>query len=85
MIADIYAQLRDFLSEGNQSGQWRVWIQLKNRPDYKERALARMKKYRHWSRASFEEKAQIAMAFLATFLYDEAELNAAIAEIDKNQ
>ena len=44
ILADIYVQVREFLTQSDQSGQWLQWFQLKNRPDYRERAILRMKK-----------------------------------------
>lgn len=85
LIAEIYVQVREFLIKSDESEQWNAWFQLKNRPDYKERAIIRMKKCKRWNKASPDEKKKIAGAFLAPFFYDEAELNTVMMEIDQNQ
>ena len=82
LVAEIYIQVREYLVDMDGSGQWREWFQLKNRPDYRERAVCRMKKCRRWRKASPDEKADIAQAYLAPFLYEEGELCAVIAEVD---
>lgn len=83
LVAEIYIQIRDYLIESDEKGQWREWFQLKNRPDYRERAIARMKKFRRWDKASSDEKRKIAKTFLAPFLCGEEELNMVIMETDK--
>lgn len=68
IVADIYIQVRELLIKSDESGQWRAWFQLKNRPDYRERALIRMRKDKRWERASVDEKKKIATNYLAPFI-----------------
>lgn len=84
LVADIYVQVRELLINSNKSTQWLEWFQLKNRPDYRKRAILLMKTCKHWSGASFNEKQKIAQNFLSPFFYDETELKEAINEADKN-
>lgn len=83
LVAEVYIQVRDLLMKSDKSQQWEDWFQLKNRPDYRECAIIRMKKCDRWSNASSDEKKKIAGNFLAPFLYDEEELNEVVAEMDK--
>lgn len=85
LIADIYVKVRELLLESDKSGQWREWFQLKNRPDYRNRAIMRMKKSSRWNRASFDEKRIITGNYLAPFLYSETELDEVVAEMDRNE
>lgn len=71
LVADIYEQVREWLIKNDESGQWKTWFQLKNRPDYKERALIRMQKNKQWEKASYERKKEITENYLAPFFYDE--------------
>ena len=84
IIAQIYIQVRELLINSDRPEEWKERFQLKNRPYYRERAMIRMRKDRRWCKACPDKKAQIAETYLAPFLYDEAELNAVIAELDKN-
>lgn len=80
LIAEIYIQVREWLIQYDESGQWKEWFQLKNRPDYKERAVMRIGKNKQWKRASLDEKKKIAKNYLAPFIYDEQELDELITE-----
>lgn len=82
LIARIYIQIRDFLLKSEESEAWKAWFQLKNRPDYRERAILRMRNCKRWNKAAFDEKSVIAAAYLSPFLYNEAERNAVILEAD---
>lgn len=84
-VADIYIQVREWLIKNDGSSQWEVWFQLKNRSDYKERALIRMRKNNQWKKAHYEQKKMIAKNYLAPFIYDEHELDEVIAEMDKGE
>ena len=84
-VADIYIQVREWLIKNDKSSQWEVWFQLKNRSDYKERALIRMRKNNQWKKAHYEQKKMIAKNYLAPFIYDEHELDEVIAEMDKGE
>lgn len=84
LVADIYAQVRDALMSSDKAEQWREWFQLKNRPDYRSRAIIRIKKCVRWSRVPLDEKKKIAGDFLAPFLYTEAELSEIVTEIDQS-
>lgn len=81
-VADIYVQVREFLIKNDH--QWKEWFLLRNRPDYRARAIMRMKKCRRWGKATFAEKKKIAADFLAPFLHSEIELKEAIAETDQS-
>ncbi len=83
LVADIYIQVREWLTKNDESGQWKVWFQLKNRPDYKERVLIRLRKNKQWEKADYERKKMIAKNYLAPFIYDEQELDEVIVEMDK--
>lgn len=83
-VADVYVQIREWLIKSDPSGRWEAWFQLKNRPDYRSRAILRMKTCRRWDRADPAEKEQIAGDFLAPFLYDESQLNGIITEVDRS-
>ena len=84
-VADIYIQVREWLIKNDKSSQWEVWFQLKNRSDYKERALIRMRKNNQWKKVHYEQKKMIAKNYLAPFIYDEHELDEVIAEMDKGE
>lgn len=84
LVAEIYIQLREMLMKYDESEQWKEWFQLKNRPDYKERAVMRIRKNRQWEKLSPDEKKKIAKNYLAPFIYDEQELNEVIAETVDN-
>lgn len=83
-VADIHIQVREFLIKSEKADQWKEWFLLKNRSDYRERAIIRMKKCKRWSKIAFEEKKKVAADFLAPFLYDEAELDEIIAKVEQN-
>lgn len=80
LIAEVYIQVREWLIQYDESGQWKEWFQLKNRSDYKERAVMRIRKNKQWKRASLDEKKKIAKNYLAPFIYDEQELDELITE-----
>jgi len=80
-VADIYIQVRELLIKSEKGEQWKEWFRLKNRQDYRSRAISRMKKCKRWSKASYDEKMKLAGDFLAPFLYDDAELDRVIAEV----
>ena len=80
-VAEVYIQVREWLIQYDESGQWKEWFQLKNRPDYKERAIMRIRKHTQWEKASPDKKKKIAKNYLAPFLYDEQELDELITEI----
>ena len=84
VIAEIYVRVREFLIKSDESGQWKEWFRLKNRLDYRERAIMRIKKCKRWDKASFEEMRKIAGDFLAPFLYSEMELDEVMAEMGEN-
>ena len=83
-VADIYIQIREFLIKSEKADQWKEWFLLQNRPDYRERAIMRMKKCGRWEKITFEEKKKVAADFLAPFLYDETELNGVIAKVEQS-
>jgi len=81
LVADVYRQVREQLLKSGKSAEWREWFQLKNRPDYRTRAVLRMKKNKRWSGVSSHEREKIAADYLAPFLYDETELKQVIEEV----
>lgn len=82
LVADVYIQVRDLLIQSSKSEQWKAWFQLKNRPDYKKRAIILVLKNERWKNASGDEKRKIAGDYLAPFIYDEAELSEVISEVE---
>lgn len=83
LVAAVYIQVRELLLNSEKAEQWMEWFQLKNRPDYRNRAILRIKKCERWNNVSFDEKKDIAGDFLSPFLYDEAELHEVVAEINQ--
>ena len=83
LVADVYIQVRELLIQSDEAESWGEWFQLRNRPDFKERAFMRMKKNKRWTGASLDEKKEIAKSYLAPFIYDEAELNEVVTEMDE--
>ena len=82
LIADLYIQVRDLLMESDTGSGWKDWFQLSNRPDRKEQAIILMRRDRIWNKATYDEKSEIARAFLAPFIFSEEELENVIAEVD---
>ena len=82
LIADLYIQVRDLLMESDTGSGWKDWFQLSNRPDRKEQAIIMMRRDRIWNKATYDEKSEIARAFLAPFIFSEEELENVIAEVD---
>ena len=83
LVASVYIQVRDLLIQSAKSEQWQEWFQLKNRPDYKNRAITHMLKDARWSSASDVEKKRIAESYFAPFLYSETELHDLLSEADR--
>ena len=82
LIADLYIQVRDLLMESDTGSGWKDWFQLSNRPDRKEQAIILMRRDRVWNKATYDEKSEIARAFLAPFIFSEEELENVIAKVD---
>ncbi len=82
LVAEVYAQVRELLIQNDETGQWQEWFQLKNRPDYRSRAILRMKASPQWGKADSVRKEEMARNFLSPFLYDAAELNAVLEELN---
>ena len=80
LIADIYIQVRDLLIGSDKGSQWNDWFQLRNRPDRKKQAIILMKNCDCWSKATFDEKKEIASNYLAPFLFSDEELEDVILE-----
>ena len=84
LIADLYIQVRDLLMESDTGSGWKDWFQLSNRPDRKEQAIILMRRDRIWNKATYDEKSEIARAFLAPFIFSEEEFENVIAEVDSS-
>ena len=82
LVADVYIQIRELLLQSDKSEEWKEWFQLKNRSDWKRRAILLMKKDHRWKKAS-SEKRKIAGDYLAPFIYSEIELDEVVAEADE--
>ena len=83
LIADIYKEVISLLLQSDKASDWEIWLQLKNRDDYKQKTILRMKKCRQWKNAAPEAKRKIAQVYLVPFLYGEQELLDVIAAVDK--
>ena len=82
LIADVYIQVRDLLIQSGRQSGWEAFFQLKNRSDYKKRAMTRMANDSRWEKSSDDEKRKIAGDYLAPFLYDEGELTEVVTETE---
>ena len=83
-LADLYGGVVSLLLQSEKASDWKEWLQLKNRTDYRQRAILQMKQNREWKDALPERKKIMARNYLAPFLYTEAELEEAINEVDKS-
>ncbi len=82
LVAGVYNQVRDLLIKSDESGQWKEFFMLKNRPDRKMQAMIRMKNDKRWEKASDNDKKEIAGYYLAPFIYDEEEVNEVMMEMN---
>ena len=82
-LADLYGEVVSLLLQSEKASDWKEWLQLKNRTDYRQCAIMQMKQNREWKDALPERKKIMARNYLAPFLYTEAELEETINEVDK--
>ena len=72
LVASVYIQVRNLLLRSGRSEQWEEWFQLKNRPEYRRRAILRLLKSKRWSKASPKERR----------IYSEEELCQALSDAE---
>ena len=82
IIAGIHIQIRELLIKSDRGSAWKEWFLLRNRPDYRHRAILLMKNGKAWTVASTDKKREIASSYLAPFLFEETELLDVIAAAD---
>ena len=82
LVASVYIQVRNLLLRSGRSEQWEEWFQLKNRPEYRRRAILRLLKSKRWSKASPKERRKIMEDHLAPFIYSEEELCQALSDAE---
>lgn len=83
LVAKLYEAVVSLLLQSEKGADWEKWLQLKNRPDYRKRAVLRMKKSERWSNISLETKKEIARNYLSPFRFSEDELDEVVKEVDK--
>lgn len=83
LVANLFYEVTSLLLKSEKGAEWEKWLQLKNQPDYRKRAVLRMKKSERWSNISLETKKEIARNYLSPFTYSEDELNEVVKEVDK--
>jgi hypothetical protein len=81
--AELHQEVASLLLQSEKASDWEDWLQLKNRTDYRQRAILQMKQCRQWKDAPPETKKELAKNYLAPFLYTESELEEVIAEVDR--
>lgn len=84
LVAELYDEVVTLLLQSEKGEDWKKWFQLKNRPDYKKRAILRMKKCERWLKSSMEMKKEIARGYLSPFTFSEDELDQVVKEVDKS-
>ena len=82
LVANLFNDVTSLLLKSEKGEEWEKWLQLKNQPDYKKRAILRMKKYNRWQKVSIEKKREIAEDYLSPFKFSEEELKEVIREVD---
>ena len=82
LVANLFNEVTSLLLKSEKGAEWEKWLQLKNQPDYKKRAILRMKKYNRWQNASVEKKREIAENYLSPFTFSDEELKEVIGEVD---
>ena len=50
-LADLYGEVVSLLLQSEKASDWKEWLQLKNRIDYRQRAILQMKQNREWKDA----------------------------------
>ena len=83
LVAELYTEVTDLLLNSEKRLEWEKWLQLKNRPDYRKRAVLRMKKCNRWANVTLETKREIARIYLSPFKFSETELDEVIKEVDE--
>lgn len=84
-IAELCQEAASLLLQSEKASDWEDWLQLKNRADYRQRAILQMKQCRQWQNALPETKKKLAENYLAPFLYTETELEEVINEVDQER
>lgn len=84
LVAGVYDEVISLLLQSEKGAEWEQWLQLKNRPDYRKRAVLRMKESNRWANASLEVKKEIAQNYLTPFTFTEDELEDVIKEVDES-
>lgn len=84
LVAGVYDEVISLLLQSEKGAEWEQWLQLKNRPDYRKRAVLRMKESNRWANASLEVKKEIAQNYLTPFTFLEDELEDVIKEVDES-
>ena len=64
--------------------RWTEWLKLKNRPDYRERILDRMRDCPDWCKMDFDTKKIIASNYISPFTCTDAELDGLILEFESS-
>ncbi len=82
-LAGLYQEVVSALLQSEKAPEWESWLQLKNRTDYRQRAIIQMRTCGEWKTAAPEEKRKLAQIHLAPFLYTEKELEEVIKEAEK--
>lgn len=81
LVAEVFIQVRDYLIREHGRKGWETWYQLKNRPDFRQRAILRMRANDRWLKLTREERKKVAGDYLAPFIYSEEELEAVVDEV----
>lgn len=82
-LAGLYQEVVSALLQSEKASEWENWLQLKNRTDYRQRAILQMRTCREWKSAIPEAKRRLAQIRLVPFLYTEQELEEVIKEAEK--
>ena len=59
-IAELCQEAASLLLQSEKASDWEDWLQLKNRADYRQRAILQMKQCRQWQNALPETKKKLA-------------------------
>lgn len=81
--AGLYQQVANALLHSEHAAQWEDWLQLKNRAEYRQRAVAQLRACRQWKTATPQGKEALARRHLTPFLYTQDELAQVIAEVEQ--
>ena len=78
-IAELLIQ-HDLSVKGKES--WSEWLKLKNRPDYRKRALQRMRYCTNWEKLDLDTKKKCALNYVSPFTCTDEELDELILEFE---